>query len=715
MAKTTIKLLIAPEKNSITYSKNYRIYSTVDPISGIIGFTDLVEDIVIGAPSTIDLNNMNRSIRYSRNRLDWSLWYDITPTNLGDADDIIFEEDSNFYFEVKYEYDDGTINELDNTLEINEIKLRFSQASKIDNTYSPIILCSDEKCKSLIVNSNPSFKPYEVDSAIGMYKELSFYTNLMFGHHVVYFRTVPESDSGDYVFKEWTIFKNVDRKCLKVLVPDNNFPSNNSKFNPFGLDFEMPFEIHIDNLYFKSIFGNAAIPRHRDFLYFPLINRMYEIQGSYLHRGFMMQPTYWKITLKKYNPNIDMLLTDDSRHFLDNVVKSTEDLFGDAVERDIKDATMPDQYQTISRRFDSSRNAIHPDLRLRPLKYNFNHAALIENYYDLSAITTVSSTYKLTNDTTPGATSINLENLPSIVKGDQSSYDVILAYQGSDLFTLWKNNAIVTTDKNVKGNLSKFIKVRAPFDTIPNHIGQSESGRYIRIEAYSDLSFTKQRSIMTDVDSNTNDIVTFKIRESSIVYNATPVFNTTDVCNLSYTALFNLNVSSDVVHFINGYDNDTSAGIKISGQFAKYSGTATNGDFTITLTVNGIDQSHVISNVDSGEWYAIVVSLSNEFNQSGIYLYSILEDVTDMNNHTDFVKVFENQSSFTTAEFKLGGSYYIPSSDMLISNIRLFNTMIKEEDHDFILSQQYIKDESKLIIIDNCKPQLNLPYIAKNR
>ena len=41
--------------------------------------------------------------------------------------------------------------------------------------------------------------------------------------------------------------------------------------------------------------------------------------------------------------------------------------------------------------------------------------------------------------------------------------------------------------------------------------------------------------------------------------------------------------------------------------------------------------------------------------------------------------------------------------------------MVKEEDHEFILSQQYIKDESKLLVIDNCKPQLNIPYISKNR
>ena len=81
----------------------------------------------------------------------------------------------------------------------------------------------------------------------------------MFGHDVVYFRTVPESDSGDYIFKEWTLFKNVDRKCIKILVPGNKFPSNDPKFSEFELDFQLPFEIHIDHRYFQSIFGKTSI------------------------------------------------------------------------------------------------------------------------------------------------------------------------------------------------------------------------------------------------------------------------------------------------------------------------------------------------------------------------------------------------------------------------------------------------------------------------
>lgn len=711
MANITLKLLIPSDENSITYSKNYRIFSTKDPVSNITGFTEMIDDIIITSPDAIDLTYLNRYFRYSRNGSDWSLWYEVSPGDLGSADDIIFEEGSDFYFELKYEYDNGTSDELSSILEINEIKLRFSSITPNVNIFSPKVLCSVESCNTMIAETDPSFKPYEVDSAVGMFKELSFYTNKMFGHDVVYFRTVPKSNSGDYIFKEWTLFKNVDRKCLKVLVPKNSFPSNNPKFTEFGLDFEMPFEIHIDHRYFQSIFGKATHPRHRDFLYFPLINRMYEVTGSYLHRAFMMSPTYWKVSLQKYNPNIDMLLTDDSRHFLDNVIQSAEELFRDEVEDTVSDALMPQQYDTISTAFDPSRNAIHPELSIRPLKYNFNYASLIENYYDLSMMNSVQSDYTITGEVSPSGTIVTVESLPSMDEGVTKSYESIIAYQDSDLYRAWRNNAIVTTDKNINGLNHRFIKVRGPIDSIPNHDGQSNTGRYIRIDAYSDLSFRKQKNIVYD-----NSVVSFKTRESAVVYNASPKFNSTDLSNLSYTSLFNINSGSDTVQFINGYDNETSQGIKISGQFIQYFGSQPEGDFTITIQLNSETVTKTITNLKSGDWYSIVVSVSNEFNQCGIYIYSIKEDPADIVNHIGFIEVLKSITPINNQEFDLGDEkYYIPSSGMSISNIRLFNTMIKEEDHEFILSQQYIKDESKLLIIDNCKPQLNIPYISKNR
>jgi hypothetical protein len=715
MSKITLKLLIDSEKNSLTFSKNYRIFSTKEPVSGITGFTDLVEDLTFASPAALNLSFLNRSFRYSRNLTDWSLWFQVEPGNLADADDIIFDEGSGFYFEMKYEYDDGTNSELASIISVNEIKLRFSQVSTVPNTISPVTICSDEKCSTIVAKGDPTFKPYNVDSAVGIYKELTLYANKMFGHDVVYFRTVPESDSGDFIFKEWTLFKNVDRKCLKILVPKNTFPSNAPKFTDFGLDFETPFEVHVDGQYFQSIFGKGSHPRYRDFLYFPLINRMYEVQGSYLHRGFMMEPAYWKVSLKKYNPNIDMLLTDDSRNFLDNVINSTEELFGEAVKSDIKDGTLPQQYSTISRRFDSARGAIHPDLIIRPLKYSFNYASLIENYYDLGMISSVESEFQITGDLPPNKFSVNLENLASLNEGDHSEYATILAYQESPLFKSWLNNGLVTSDKNIKDASSRFVRLRAPIDSIPNHVGDSEPGRYIRIEAYTDLSFRKQRGILTStVDGK--QLVKFKIREAAVIYKAAPVFNQTDVCNLSFTSLFNVSETGDAIQFLNGYNNELQQGIRISGQFVKYFGNVPEGDLNISIDLNGIQKNYTITNFKSGEWHAVIISISNEFKQCGVYLYSIKEDPADIMNHNDFIRIFTSSSSIPVSEFNLtDDKYYIPSSNVWLANVRLFNSMIKEEEHEFILSQQYIKDESKLIIIDNCKPQLNLPYIAVNR
>jgi hypothetical protein len=120
MAKTTIKLLIDQERNSLTFSKNFRIFTTHDPVSGITGLTDFLEDLIISSPSAVDLNYLGRYFRYSRNGIDWSLWYEVSPIDLGDADDIILEEGSGFYFQIKYEYDDGTYDELGSVIQVNE-------------------------------------------------------------------------------------------------------------------------------------------------------------------------------------------------------------------------------------------------------------------------------------------------------------------------------------------------------------------------------------------------------------------------------------------------------------------------------------------------------------------------------------------------------------------------------------------------------------------
>jgi hypothetical protein len=717
----TIKIIPEAGSNNLTFSKNFRIFSIPDPIKGIISIVDILEDIETVSPNALDLTNLGRYFRYSTNNIDWSLWYrftpiDIDPTGLDIITDIELDPANLVYIQIKYEYDDGTFEELLSPLLINEIKIRAALNDPgLPSVIAPLVICSDEKCPALIFEREAAFRPYQVDSAIGIFKELSFHTNKIFGHEVVYFRTVPESDSGDYIFKEWTLYKNVDRKCIKILVPDNNFPDNKPKFSEFGIDFEVPFEVHMDHRYFQSIFGNESEPRKRDFLYFPLINRMFEIQGSYLHRSFMMEPTYWKIQLYKFNPNIDMLMRDTDRQYMDNIITSAEELFAEEVTGDIENATIPKQYKTISTRFDITRGSIHPDLKIKNIKFNFNYAPLMENYYDLSGIEASTNNYFLTSDSPLLSTSQELITDFGTIE-DKKTFSVVRAYQDSDIFRTWQNNALMTNDKNVLGINIKYLRVRGPFDTIPDHIGQSESGRYLQLEAYKDLSFKTQRNVMTG-QVDLRDAITLKLRETSIVYNEKPEFGLsgTGVDNLSYTCIFNIPPDSEIVSLIKGYDNESESGIYIYAQFNKYFGNLDEGDLILNVRINNIEKTYTVINFKSNNWYGVVVSVSNEFKQMGVYLYDIIEDTSDLSNHSDFKKIFENISSMTPQSFKINQPYNIPTSKLKIANIRLFKTMIKEEQHDFILSQQFIKDESMLLLIDNCRPQIKVPFITQNR
>ena len=215
----------------------------------------------------------------------------------------------------------------------------------------------------------------------------------------------------------------------------------------------------------------------------------------------------------------------------------------------------------------------------------------------------------------------------------------------------------------------------------------------------------------------TDLIVTGKLRETSIVYNRKPEFGLSGsyIDNLSFTCLFNIPSDAEVVSMIKGYDNESESGLYIYAQFNKYFGSSSDGDLIINVKINNIEKSYTITNFKSGNWYGAVVSISNEFKQIGIYLYDIIEDVSDLSNHSDFKKIFENISSMTPQSFNIDQPYNIPTSKLKIANLRLFKTMIKEEQHDFILSQQFIKDESMLLLIDNCRPQIKVPFITRNR
>lgn len=687
---STVVYKIIPEinKNTIGFSKNYRIFSATEPLLGAINITNFRDQLNLGSGQE---QYVIRKFRYSGDGANWSLWFTFSLDNLTEIESLNFGN-ANVFFEVKYEYDDGTYNPLDQPVTVNAIKFNVVSSVVTEDLYTPTVFCSSEKCPAIIATQNATFKPYEVSTAIGIAKEMSYQTNRIFGLDTIYFKTEPDREGGDFIFKEWTIYKTVARKCAKVLVPDNKFPDNKPNFAEFGVDFEVPFEIHIDHHYFQTIFGPDSQPRKRDYLYFPLSNRMYEIQGSYLFRGFMMEPIYWKIQLTKFHPNVDMAIKTTDRKFLDNIVLTSEDLFGNQAKVQTQDALMQQQFSTISTKFDEVREKLHPDINFNSLNLTYNYSPLIEYYYDMRDVVGTSVSYQVTQ------TGSNADQLLT----PSQPYE-IYAYEGSQIYGNWVSRKLNSGDSLVNPNGgSTPIRIIGPKDS---HTSQ---GKFISIQGFTTLALTQSQKV--SLQPSSPGVFRFNQSQHAIIYKKSA---STDITpNLTYCSLINFNPGSQNLVILNGYDNLFGKGLTITCSIQDNSGSPT---LTIIVSINGIQNLFKIGEINYSTWYALIIPASSEFGQLEVNVYSFSQDPSNQNNLNGVVQVFTGAVKTGAFSFVTGEPWSVPGGNYSIANIRIFNTMIQEEDHEFVISQLFVRDESMLEIIDNARPRLNSPFIAINR
>jgi len=495
---------------------------------------------------------------------------------------------SSLYFEYKYIYDDGleNHNSLDPNIVINSISTTIDFCVDVPNVAEmrEAFETREEVAPPFTFNSNSNFQAYEIGSFADLYKNMSYIVTQAFGFDSLYFQTKPDVESADFIFKEWNLYEFVTRKCIKVNTVKNQFPDNMPIFNIDNDEWEEPFDIHIDDSYFKTIFGPAAEPRKKDLLYIPINNRMYMINGAYLQRTFMVQPTFWVVNLTKYKPNIDYIKDNEHTEYLDNLLLSHEDQLGEVLEDQLKDATAKQQTKTISTVFDETRSSLVENLQMPQVKKYFNYSVLIDHYYDFSNITDTSN--------------------PAVL--------------------------------------------------------------------YKHLSYMNSER-----------------------------------ANLTYYVLFNITADGEL-KFLNGIDLDN--GINIVGDY----GVTTPDKLQVTIHVNTLVAPHADNiAVDKNKWYAMFATISQEFNQVGLTIYEMNADPNDITNYLSVTQVVDRMWSAEIDDFESTEYYQLVASNMHIANIRLFNRTFGDESHEFIISSLFYRKESELIIIDNCRPELNVPYIMR--
>ena len=229
------------------------------------------------------------------------------------------------------------------------------------------------------------FKPYDLNKSTNLYKQLVSMTNNIFGHEVQYFRTEPDARTEDVHLMEYSLHNVVDKKAIKILVPDNEFPDEAMTFDIFGMEFA-EFEIHIVGGEFESVFGQGKSPRSKDYMFIPLINRMYEINSLSIADEFNQTSSYWRCKLVKYQDR-SSVIKNEFEVDTDTLITGVEEVFGERQKEEQEKVTNPKQFKTVTTTYrDGIRGFVDKGLSIKEYDLKNRWTVVSKNYYDLSKI-----------------------------------------------------------------------------------------------------------------------------------------------------------------------------------------------------------------------------------------------------------------------------------------------------------------------------------------
>lgn len=281
--------------------------------------------------------------------------------------------------------------------DVNTISL-LSTSFTLQTADGIIIVCPDfcgectdpiamDGCANIVIECDDNlYNPYNLQQPSSIYKELTELSTNIWGHTVKYFRVEPDKRSKDVILMEYSLYNVVEQGEFKIMVPDNEMPTTQFNYDIFGMGFE-DFEIHVTKGQFQSAFGIGPKPMMRDYLYFPLINRMYEVNAVQYADEFNINMTYWRLFLKKFEERTSNIITDTAiEQTLHSLIVGIDEIFGEEIKDEYTQTSKPEQYQTVFNEVgDGTRFRIHNSLLIKDGQIRNKWTIVSKNYYDLAS------------------------------------------------------------------------------------------------------------------------------------------------------------------------------------------------------------------------------------------------------------------------------------------------------------------------------------------
>lgn len=517
-------------------------------------------------------------------------------------------------------------------------------------------------------NVNSIFNPNYALTALQTFNTFNNVANKMFGIDVKWFRAIPQIRSIDVIFKEYTLSCVEDTPiCVKVVLPNGNVPDSKYQYDLMGLEYEIPLEIQIDKKYWEETSGFGTAPQKKDIVYIPMFNKLYQVESSYLKRGFMEQETTWVANLRKYSPESSRREGDALRETIDKYTVSEQELFGDA--------------------------------------QNNEYAKLTDDKQMSAFNSTSRDVYKILDD--------KLQLIPNNVE----IYGTIIAQGFYDLSTSRKYNAIEYT--NPSGDLIKEDYDRAITAWIrPQTIDMDLDVIWIQYDNTITPPANYKIKIKGNVKFKMNDVFTIS-RQGSLNFYAT-VINDTYAANGIYWCQIDESVENHLYTINSNWMNLKGYKMKLQNPIVILNGlNQSQNGFKTSIYANqyvkinyGSQQyiSILTDKLNDEQWYGIVVNIGNSWKQYNIYVWE-----QHPSDSTTKLKIKYYQTLKFMPEYVQIDKYTVEQSNCYITNIRLFKTTIEEEKQSKELLSYFTKDSDQALILDNADALLTMPYISQQR
>ena len=643
--------------NTVTAVGDSLLISLSSPYTNVVSVQGYV-DVVEGEDTA---NYFIKEFRWSKDNTVYSDFVDLTDANL---QNLLLDPTQPFWIQYKY-----TCSALESghSLTFVSISLEVVTSAGTIEQMPQYDCCngnSNDPCANLVIDccGAEPWDPYSVQN--NNYNQFSQIVSDLFGFCVSYYKTAADQRSKDVILKEYSLFNVIDSSNnLKILIPDNELPTKDISFGPLGLDIPILFEVHIVKTEFERVFGKGSKPEMRDYLYFPKMNEMHEVNSIADSDDFMYQSSYWRVVLTVYQERTNISYSDvNIEEEVNSLISNLETVFGEEAELQETQVRKPDQYRTVGTGSnDYVRRILDKKLIIKPEKIYNNYTIVAKYLYELGSLTknTIAVEYRYEN---------------GITTSDNRA------------FTFWvrpkyvnalSSNISITSISSTPEGLAKF--------TVSSTLSLSV-GSIIRIAGTQDYNGIQ---IVKEIVSSTE----FSIEKDFV----TSIFT-----NPRYR------IEKEVTPFV--YANSSSTPFSLT-----YTASAVIVKFSTKTCIFDLSSSNLL--LGESNWYAFVLNISNEFNQISLFIWESTARTgmasatmtSELSNIYQETKVLGGTFSISASKWRLLGS----SGDF--TNFRIFKDPIQIEEQSLILSQYVVKDNQLSFLIDNASPELRLPTVNNPR